>query len=176
MLYPCKSGWNLPISSWDIVHTSTFGLKFGSLSPTVTLKTRSRSPKPNYLFTMSQCCIHANLVKIHPSVHEISCKQDLESVMLTPTGSALKTICPLPFGGGHNEHLQHKFLWRIEQMSRLVTKPTKWHVRPAKTSGWASAQRRLWSDWVDAQADPSLHWAHRSICWLCHEAAQMIVL
>ena len=23
-----------------------------------------------------------------------------------------------------------------------------------------SAQRRLWSDWVDAQADLSLHWAH----------------
>ena len=38
MLYPCKSGWNLPNSSWDMVHTSTFWLKFGNLSPTVTLK------------------------------------------------------------------------------------------------------------------------------------------
>ena len=82
------------------VYTSTFWLKFGSLSPTVTMKIRSRSPKPNQLFIMSQCYIHANLVKIHPPVHEISCKQ--ESVTLTPmptltptpTGSAPTTICP----------------------------------------------------------------------------------
>ena len=32
MLYTCKSGWNPSTSSWDMVHTSTFGLKFGSLS------------------------------------------------------------------------------------------------------------------------------------------------
>ena len=75
-----------------------FWLKFGSLSPAVTLKIRSRSPKPNQLFIMSQCYIHANLFKIHPPVHEISCIQ--ESVkptpmpMPTPTGSAPKTICP----------------------------------------------------------------------------------
>ena len=35
-----------------------------------------------------------------------------------------------------------------------------------------SAQRRLWSDWADAQADLSLRWAQRSICWFCHEVAQ----
>ena len=64
------------------------------------------------------------------------------------------------------------------QMSRIVTKPTKWHVRPAKTqislirafavhlrkamilSYPLSALRRLWSDWTDAQADLSLRWAH----------------
>ena len=33
-------------------------------------------------------------------------------------------------------------------------------------------QRRLWSDWADAQADLSLCWAHRSFCWFCHEVAQ----
>ena len=75
ILHPCKSGWSLPISSWDMVHTNTFWLKFGSLSPTVTLKIRSRSPKPNQLFIMSQCYTHANLVKIHPPVHGISSKQ-----------------------------------------------------------------------------------------------------
>ena len=32
-----------------------------------------------------------------------------------------------------------------------------------------SAQRRLWSDWTDAQADLGLRWAHRSFCWFCHE-------
>ena len=38
-----------------------------------------------------------------------------------------------------------------------------------------SAQRRLWSDWVDAQADLSLLGA-QSFCWICHEAAEMIFL
>ena len=38
-----------------------------------------------------------------------------------------------------------------------------------------SAQQRLWSDWVNAQADLSLRWAHRSFCWFCHAAAQILV-
>ena len=57
-----------------------------------------------------------------------------------------------------------------------MTKTTKWHLRPAKTQislgirpVWSESsllrcsscgQRRLWSDWADAQADLSLHWAH----------------
>ena len=28
-----------------------------------------------------------------------------------------------------------------------------------------------WLDWADAQADPSLRWAHMPFCWFCHEAA-----
>ena len=82
-------------------------------------------------------------------------------------------------------------------MSRIVTKPTKWHVRPAKTQislgirpVWSeftvrlkkaiilsyplSAQRRLWSDRADAQADLSLRWAHMPFCWFCHDAAQIL--
>ena len=35
------------------------------------------------------------------------------------------------------------------------------------------AQWRLWSDWADAQADLSLHWAHMSFCWFWHEAAHL---
>ena len=42
-----------PTSSWDMMHTSTFWIKFGSLSLAVTLKIRSWSPKPNQLFIMS---------------------------------------------------------------------------------------------------------------------------
>ena len=85
-------------------------------------------------------------------------------------------------------------------MSRLVTKPAKWHVRPAKTqislgihpsslirvfavrmkkaqvlSYPLRAQQRLWSDWADAQADLSLRWAHRPHCWFCHEAAHIVL-
>ena len=34
-------------------------------------------------------------------------------------------------------------------------------------------QRRLWSDWADAQADLSIRWAHRLFCWFCHETVQL---
>ena len=37
-----------------------------------------------------------------------------------------------------------------------------------------SAQRRLWSDWADSQADLSLRWAHMPLCWFCHDAAQIM--
>ena len=80
----------------------------------------------------------------------------------------------------HHKSIITKLYLRIHkvQMSRIVTKPTKWHVRPAKTqislirvftvhlrkamilSYPLSAPRRLWSDWTDAQADLSLRWAH----------------
>ena len=74
------------------------------------------------------------------------------------------------------------------QKSRIVTKPTKWHVRPAKTqislgirqvwsesspcAQWVAmdpsflhADSEDWSDWADAQADLSLRWAHMPFCW-----------
>ena len=36
-----------------------------------------------------------------------------------------------------------------------------------------SAQRKLWSDWADTQADLSLRWVQRSFCWFCHAAAHI---
>ena len=36
-----------------------------------------------------------------------------------------------------------------------------------------SAQRRLWSDWVDAQAVLSLRWAHTHFVGFCHVAAHI---
>ena len=93
------------------------------------------------------------------------------------------------------------FEWNILQyLSRSMTKQTKWHVRPVKTqitlgirpvwsesslSAWRSlrslatlyplsAQRRLWSDWADAQADLSLHWAHMSFRWISHDVAHFL--
>ena len=39
-----------------------------------------------------------------------------------------------------------------------------------------SAQRRLQSDWVDAQPDLSLRWMHMSFYWFCHAAAHVINL
>ena len=75
-------------------------------------------------------------------------------------------------------------------MSLCMTKPTKWPVRPGKTQ-ISLGIRPVWSEsslcaqWVakdprflhaDAQADLSLHWAHRWFCWFCHAAAQMLCL
>ena len=34
-------------------------------------------------------------------------------------------------------------------------------------------QRRLWSDWADAQADLSVRCSHLPLCWFCHVAAQI---
>ena len=83
-------------------------------------------------------------------------------------------------------------------MSRHMTKPTKWPVRPVKTlislcirpvwsvftvrmtTPWVLSYPRMqsedWSDWVDAQTDLSLRWAHMPFCWFCHEAAQYCIM
>ena len=47
-----------------------FGSNLAVLSPAVTLKNRSRSPKPNQHFIMSQCYIDANVVQICQPIHE----------------------------------------------------------------------------------------------------------
>ena len=74
-------------------------------------------------------------------------------------------------------------------------KPTKLPVHPVKTQislgtnqSSLSAWRNIgslaihwahysedWSDWVDAQADLSLRWAPKSICWFCHAEAHFVV-
>ena len=104
-----KCCWNLPTSSWDMVHICTFWLKFGSLSPAVTLKIMSRSPKSNQLFIMSQCYIQTNLLRIHPSVHEIvqtrKCQAD--------TNTDANSICTknnMSLSPSVNYHLSKKFV------------------------------------------------------------------
>ena len=85
----------------------------------------------------------------------------------------------------------------IINMSRRMTKPTKWPMRQLKIrvslgirpiwsvsllSAWRSigsvathwAHSEDWSDRADAQADLSLHWAHSSFCWFCHAAAHIL--
>ena len=92
------------------------------------------------------------------------------------------------------------FLCMYFNLSCIVTKPTKWHVRPSKTQislgirpiwsrvftvrlkkAWVlsyplSAQQRLWSEWADAQADLSLHWAMWLIClsWILKHLLHLI--
>ena len=43
----------------------------------------------------------------------------------------------------------------------------------AKGSVLLQANSEDWSDWVDAQVDLSLCWAHMPLCWVCREAAQL---
>ena len=91
---------------------------------------------------------------------------------------------------------QPTITWTLMRLGRLTTKPTKWHVRPAKTqislgirpvwsessqgAQWVAedpmfllADSEDWSDLAHAQADLSLRWAQRSFCKFCHEADQL---
>ena len=57
-------------------------------------------------------------------------------------------------------------------------RPVWWVFAVCSVGSWgpnfsSHGQRRLWSDWADAQTDPSLCWAHKPFCWFYHEAAQM---
>ena len=99
------------------------------------------------------------------------------------------------FAGSTCDFVVH---WLIH-MNCSMTKPTKWrapredsdqpgylpslirafavHMKKPWVLGYPwSAQRRLWSDWADAQADLNLCWAHRSFCWFCHAAAYIFLL
>ena len=75
-------------------------------------------------------------------------------------------------------------------MSRSMTKPTKWPVRPAKTQISLSIcslrcpheealglelpiDRTAMTQIRSTQTDLSLCWAHMSFCWFCHAAAQI---
>ena len=51
---------------------------------------------------------------------------------------------------------EDRFAYDMAHMSRLMTKPTKWHVCPVKTR----ISLGMHPVWSDAQADLSLRWAH----------------
>ena len=74
----------------------------------VTLSTRSRSSKSNQIFHSSQQCTNASLVKIHYLVQNImhGNKKWTSTPTPTHTGSAPKTIYPLPSGLGGHKYLQ----------------------------------------------------------------------
>ena len=59
---------------------------------------------------------------------------------------------------GHSRSLIRVFAVRLQQAWALIYP--------------FSAQRRLGSDWVDAQANLILRWVHRSFCWFCHAVDQ----
>ena len=86
--------WSKPIYSFKSCADKPFS---NNLSPPVTLKTGSRSPKTNQHLSPSQWYICVSLAKICPFNNEIECGQEATPTppQLLPTpGSALKTICP----------------------------------------------------------------------------------
>ena len=95
IIYPCNFGKNATTGSKDIVQTRKRHRIF-SFSTAVTLKIRSRSPKSNQFFVMSQLYINANLLRIQPLVQKILCRQEsvMPMPMPKPAGSAPKTIFP----------------------------------------------------------------------------------
>ena len=67
-------------------------------------------------------------------------------------------------------------VWSESSLSawrKLVSLTTHW--AHSKDSDPLSGQRRLWSDWADAQADLSLLWAHMPCCWFYQEAAHFLI-
>ena len=72
----------------------------------------------------------------------------------------------------------NKMMWtQWELRSAWASTQSDQSLHSGSVGGWgpnvpSCGQRRLWSDWADAQADLSLRWAHWSFCWFCHEAAQ----
>ena len=73
----------------------------------------------------------------------------------------------------------------VPHMSHLMTKPTKWLcTQRSLRSAWAQwvaknpsflhADSEDWSDWADAQADLSHHWAHMSFYRFCHVPAHIV--
>ena len=56
-------------------------------------------------------------------------------------------------------------VWSVSSLS-------EWRNSGSLATHWGHCKD--WSDWADAQADLSLHWAHISFCWFCHKAAQLL--
>ena len=86
MMQYIKVDKNPLFGSSDKVHTCCFWSKFD-------IQSAVRSPKSNHFFPPSHYCVCASLVKIHPLVQKIECRQ---KAMRMPTGSTPKAICPPP--------------------------------------------------------------------------------
>ena len=94
-----------------------------------------------------------------------NCSESLESCfdMFTRMWKSDSTIWYETVQKSRNLHLQWRSDLIIKQMSRLVTKPTKWHVRSAKTQ-ISLGIRPVWSESSLSEwrklGSLAIHWAH----------------
>ena len=86
----------------------------------------------------------------------LDCKQNLQETLLDKTNKIAFAPSEDSDQPGHSPSLNRVFVVRMK--------------KPWDLSYPMSVQRRLWSDWADAQADLSLRWAHMPFCWFCREA------
>ena len=95
--FPCLNNtavqvWSNPfIYLGDRVHTNHFPT---NLSPPVTLKIESRSPKSNQFFYMSQHCRCASLVKSYAFLQEIGCGQAIFQNLNPPVTLQMESRSP----------------------------------------------------------------------------------
>ena len=76
----------------------------------------------------------------------------------------------------------------VLHLSRLMTKPTKWNVRPTKSQislrirpAWSESSLSAWrklgsltTNWAHSEdSDLSYRWEHMPFCWFWHEAAHL---
>ena len=72
-------------------------LKIDLVNSAATLKISARPPKPNQVFIVPQCYIHANLSQVHLPVHTKYCKQDAD---FNADRMHMSNNVPLPFDEG----------------------------------------------------------------------------
>ena len=103
------------------------------------------------------------------------------------------TESKLPFSSKRNKHkYNQQILTELphDKTNNVAVRPAKTQISLGIRPVWSESslctqwvakdpnlsscgQRRLWSDWADAQADLSLRWAHMPLCWFRHEVAQL---
>ena len=65
---------------------------------------------------------------------------------------------------------------RLSLGIRLVWSECRCTQWVANDPSFLHADSEDWSDWMGAQADLSLRWAHMPFCWFCHEAAHIVTV
>ena len=119
-MYLFKFDQNQQTGSGDRVRKRLFFTVF-ILYRLVTLKIRSRLPKSNQLFSPSQQCIYASLLKIHVLVQKImSGKESMQTWARTQTGPTPKSTClPLCWGYIINQFKHNLYIVSITMLSSL---------------------------------------------------------
>ena len=128
----------------DRVWTRGYAPFSNNLSPPVTLKMGSRSPKSNQHFSPSQWYICASLA-ICPFNKEIECRQVATPM---PTGSALKTICPPPHTPWWRDIIATKVMWMIwdlnlRPMESTVRQTTDCAIAPGYDNGKKKKKKKM---------------------------------
>ena len=120
------------------------------------------------------------MVKLHHSNFKIFTSVSFSSVQFFAISIVFFVTCHLLFEPQHNKTnnmtcVPSKDSDQPRHPPSLIRVFAVRMKKPWVLSYPLSVQRRLWSDWADAQADLSLCWMHRPYCWFCHAVAHLSV-